>query len=354
MPCVKILETGRLDSRDSAFPQAVQLPDGDVLCSFGVGGGPNVGGGTELARSTDGGRTWANEGFILPPTDEPRSTNALKLSISPDGRTVYAYGSRYWRSGEQGFGEGRNEAVLCISTDSGHSWSAPRVVPMPADCPLEISHGVLALDSGRALAPAAVLPDKDHLAERVLLAISDDGGETWPRHAVAFEDPEKRRGFFEHKFAQVAPGRLIGVCWTVTLGDVSDLPNSFAMSDDNGATWSPPRSTGIMGQTMTPIPLGGDRLLVLYNRRYGDQGVVMSLVTFTDRAWETLYENMMYDARAKRERPRDVESGVQEFDEFAFGFPTAIRLRDGAFLATHWRWEDGAFGIHWTRLRVEW
>ena len=33
---------------------------------------------------------------------------------------------------------------------------------------------------------------------------------------------------------------------------------------------------------MTPVALGGDRLLVLYNRRYGDQGIVMLLVTFTD------------------------------------------------------------------------
>ena len=38
MPAINIIGTGRMDARDSAFPQTVQLPDGDLLCSFNVGG----------------------------------------------------------------------------------------------------------------------------------------------------------------------------------------------------------------------------------------------------------------------------------------------------------------------------
>ena len=290
MPSVEILSTGRLDARDSAFPQAVQLPDGDILCSFSVGDGPNVGGGTDWARSTDGGRTW----------------------------------------------------------------SAPEVIPMPCDCALEISHGILALSSGRLQAPAATLPSQDRLGERVLAAISDDGGRTWPAHAVEFEDPDKRLGYFEQKLTELAPGRAMAVCWTVTLGDVADRPDSFTISNDDGSTWGPARSTGLHGQTMTPVPLGDDRLLVLYNRRYGEQGIVMALVTFTEEAWTVHHESIMYDANARRERPADLESGVQELDTFAFGFPTAIRLQDGTYLATYWCQENSAFGIRWTKLRVDW
>jgi hypothetical protein len=58
MPSIQILDSGRLDERESAFPQAVQLPDGDILCSFSVGGGQFVHGGTDWVRSTDGGLTW--------------------------------------------------------------------------------------------------------------------------------------------------------------------------------------------------------------------------------------------------------------------------------------------------------
>ena len=42
VPYIEVLGTGRIDDRESAFLQAVQLPDGDILCSFNVGGGPGV------------------------------------------------------------------------------------------------------------------------------------------------------------------------------------------------------------------------------------------------------------------------------------------------------------------------
>ena len=354
MPSIEILDTGWIDRRDSAFPQAVQLLNGDILCSFNVGGGPNVHGGTDWARSTDGGVTWQLEGTILPPTTDPDTTNALKLSYFPEDEIIFAYGSRSYRQPGEKFGEGRNEPVFCRSTDGGHSWSPPQVVPMPAACPLEISHGILPLAAGRLLAPAATLPSQDRLGDQVLLAISDDGGQTWHRHAVAFQDPNGKHGYFEQKFTEVDSDCVMGVCWTVTLGDVVDLPDSFVLSHDGGVTWSPPHSTGIQGQTMTPIPLGGDRLLVLYNRRYGEQAIMMCLVTYDDEGWTLHHEDILYDAGTTRQRPEDIDSGVEELYSFMFGFPTAIRLQDGTYLATHWCQEDGPFGVRWTKLRVDW
>jgi len=354
MPSIEILGSGRLDERESAFPQSVRLANGDVLCSFSVGGGQYVHGGTDWVRSTDGGETWRLEGRILPPTSDPPSANFLKLSGSADGKTIYAYGTRYWGSTDERFGERRGEPVVCVSTDQGESWSEPQVLPAPADCPLEISHGILPLRSGRLLAPAATLAAKDRLGEQVFVAVSDDGGQTWPSHRVVFEDPEKRFGYWEQKLAQLDDGRLLATAWTVSLGDYQDQHDSFTISEDDGQTWSPARSTGIRGQTMTPIPLGGDRLLVLYNRRYGEQGIVMCLVTFTDDHWTVHHAGLMYDAGAKRERPADVQSGVEEFDTFAFGFPTAVRLDDQTLLATHWCVENGVCGIRWTRLRLDW
>lgn len=352
MPQVHILGTGRIDDRDSAYPQAIQLSGGDLLCSYSVGGGPAIHGGTEWSRSTDGGTTWQVRGVILPAGGPPPSTNALKLTLSVDGQTIYAYGSRLFREIGQKFGEGRREAVLCTSQDFGTTWSAPQQVPMPVDDPLEVSHGVLPLSSGRLLAPAGTLPSKDRLGERVYVAISDTGGSHWPMHSVVFEDPNRKLGYFEHKLAEIAPGRVLATAWTVTLGDVKDRPNSFAISNDDGAKWGPAHFTGINGQTLTPVPLGDDRLLVLYNRRYGRVGVVMNLVTFTNDSWTIHDEAMMYDAESSQRSHSRL--GVESFDTFQFGFPTAIRLRDGTILATHWCREDGCFGIRWTRLAVKW
>jgi hypothetical protein len=354
VPSVEILATGWIDRRDSSFPQSVQLPNGDILCSFNVGDGPSATGGSDWARSTDGGQTWTVEGTILPPTEDPPTGNALKLSLSHDAKTIYAYGSRSHREEGERFGEGTNQAIVCMSIDGGQSWSPPSVVPMQEHNRLEISHAALPLSSGRVLAPAATLPGPGRLGEQVLVAVSDDGGTSWPRHSVVFEDPEKKNGYFEQKLAEISPSVLIAVCWTVTLDKVDDLEDHFVLSHDDGLTWSTPRSTGIRGQTMTPIPLGGDRLLVLYNRRYGEQGIVMNLVTFTETEWSIQYEGILYDGKAKRDRPTDIDTGVDELDSFMFGFPTAIKLQDGTHLATHWCNEDGKFGVRWTKLRVDW
>ena len=61
------------------------------------------------------------------------------------------------------------------------------------------------------------------------------------------------------------------------LGEVVDQAARFALSSADGATLGSAHSTSIFGQTETPIPLGGNRLLVLYIRRYGSQTIKLSL-----------------------------------------------------------------------------
>lgn len=354
LPQVEIICTGRLDDRDSSFPQAIQLENGDLLCSFSVGGGPWTTGGSDLARSTDGGLNWIWQRTLLPKCEETGATNHLKLSIAADKKTLYAYGCRQRRQPGQRFGEFFTEPIFCQSTDQGLTWSDPSVIPIQREGNFEISHGILPLRMNRLLAPAATLPSCDRLGEKVLVGISDDGGKSWPNQAVVFHDPDERLGFFEHKLAEVSSDLLVAVCWTVTLTGVSDQENHFSFSRDGGITWTPPRSTGMMGQTMTPIPLpGGNRLLVLYNRRYGQQGIVMSLVTFAEDSWQVQYEGLLYDALNTRQRD-DAVDGKEELNTFEFGFPTAIRLDSGEFLATYWAKQGQRFGINWARLRVDW
>ena len=309
-------------------------------------------GGSEWARSCDGGRTWSLEGTLLPA--ETNSTNALKLSLSADNRSVYAYGSRYLHYSGGKFGESENEAIFCKSSDEGRSWSSPRVVPMLGHKNLEISHGILCLKSGRLLAPAATLVSKKSLGKKVLTAISDDGGKTWPCHSIVFHDPQGKKGYLEQKLAQVNQNLLIATSWTVTLSGLADKANTFVTSQDDGLSWSEPISTGINGQTMTPIPLDANKMLVLYNRRYGDQGIVMNLVTLSGKQWKIHYEGLLYDPGTQKDRPNNLDMGVDEFDSFQFGFPTAIRLHDNTLLATHWSFENNRFGIRWARLEIDW
>ena len=351
MAQIEILGRGTVDGRDSAFPQAVQLRNGDILCSYGNAGGASVTGGTDWARSTDGGQTWQVEGTLLPVETDPPSQNFLKVSLDRDGRTIYAYGQRTLGRVDQEFGHRPSEAIFTTSTDDGHTWSKPRPIPMPSNL-LEISHGILPLRSGRLLAPTATI-EPGKLGERIVVAISDDGGATWPRHATVMQDPDGRLGYFEQKIAETPDGRIVASAWTVTIDDVADRPNSYSISSDDGLSWTAPRFIGTRGQTISVVPLGGDRAMLLYNRRYGQQGIVMALATMTDHDWPIAFEGLMFDPGTRRDG-RVRSTGVDEMVDFAFGFPTATRLADGTFLATHWSWEDGVSGIRWVKLRVDW
>ncbi|MFN8620710.1 MAG: sialidase family protein [Chloroflexota bacterium] len=353
-PRIEITATGWVDRADSAFPKAVQLADGDVLCSYSNAGGSWATGGTGLSRSRDGGRTWTREADILPGTTEPRSSNFLKPSVAPDGVTVYAYGSRSGDHAGLEFGEREAVSVLCTSRDGGRTWSAPAEVPMPSRL-LEVSDAALVTRSGRLLAPAATI-EPDHLGERVVLAISDDGGRSWPRSTTCLRDPDGRLGYLEQKLTELPDGRLLATAWTATMAGLVDRSNSFALSADGGLTWSPPRSIGTMGQTLSVTPLGGDRLLVLYNRRYGRQGVVIAIARLDEQGpWPILWEGLVHDAAASRERAAGADA-IEEMKAFAFGFPTAVRLADGELLATWWQSLDGdplgTTGVAYARLRV--
>lgn len=348
-PQISVIERGTIDDRNSAFPQATELDDGTMVCSYSNAGGQFATGGTDWARLDDATTRWTVEGTILPVALDPPSSNYLKLSRSVDGRTVYAYGARSRQLDDVRFGERSSEAIVCVSTDGAHTWSPPAVVPMPTNS-LEISHGICALPSGRLLAPAATI-DGGRLGERVIAAVSDDGGATWPRTVTVMEDPAGELGFLEQKLALIDDGRVLATSWTVTLDGLVDQPNSFALSDD-GETWSAPASMGIDGQTLSAVHLGGDRFLVLYNRRYGHQGIVAALVRLVGVDWIVDEELVVHDTRRTRDgRRRD--GGVDEMLDFQFGFPLATARHDGSLLVTYWAVVDGRCGVRWATLRID-
>ncbi|MCL4850462.1 MAG: glycoside hydrolase [Bryobacteraceae bacterium] len=349
---LRIVETGIINADDAAYPSLIRLDDGEILAAFTVGGGPQALGGTALARSCDGGRNWQTESMILSPSDSPPTTNSLRLSRTPQG-TLIAYGFRkFSQNGDRSFGHRlRRDPVYTLSRDGGRVWGPVQTIPTSAGDAWEVSNPMVVLSGNRWLAPAASLFHPDRLGETALVFCSDDGGVSWPDSTIVFHDPEGVRGFFEQKIIETEPGRLLATAWTVRMGDYRDLDNHFSVSTDAGRTWSPARPTGIQGQTLTPIWLGGDRIAALYNCRYGRQGVRMCLVRYTAELWTVEWEEMLWDARASRSVKLST-SGLEELSTFAFGLPCAIRLDARHLLAAHWCVEDGVCLIRWTRLEL--
>lgn len=344
---IRLLDRGTIDEHDSAFPQVAMLGDGGLLCTFSDAGGQFATGGTGMARSTDG-RRWEPAGTLLPASADPVATNFLKPSRSSVTGTVFAYGSRSSQPPGVVFDDRRYEAIVCRSTDDGRTWSTPVAVPFPTAA-LEVSHGILPLPSGRLLAPTATT-EPGALGAQVLVAISDDDGLTWPRHVVAMEDPERQCGFLEQKLTLLPDGRILATAWTVTLDDVTDRPNHWSISADDGETWTDPAPMPVHGQTLSAVPLGGDRLVLLYNRRYGEQGIVAVVARLNPYGdWDLGDEVLVHDAAASRSG-RQADTLADEMLDFKFGFPTGILLPDRTVLVTFWSVEDDICGVRWAVL----
>jgi hypothetical protein len=349
-PRVRVVGSGVIDDGDCAFPQVAVAAGGVLVCVYCRGGGQFATGVSVAARSEDRGATWTPAGAVVPATDD-RTSTMLRASSLPGSDEVYAYGALSTTGTEDRFGERPVHPILCTSSDGGRTWSTPQRLPAPTSM-LEISHGVLPLSNGRLLAPAATI-HPGRLGAEVLLAESPDRGRTWGSFVPVMQDPAGRLGYLEHKLTDLGDGRILLTCWTIDMAGVTDLPNSCTVSEDFGRTWTPPRGIGIRGQTLSTIALGGDRLLVLYNRRYGRQGVVAALATLADGDWPIHDEVLVHDAGVRHQRPPDAD-GIEEMAEFTFGFPTAVLTGPGEALVTFWAGPYGHVAVRWARLAIDW
>lgn len=351
MAKVTVEDTGIIDDRDSAYPQAVDLADGSILCSYSNAGGQLATGGTDVALSTDGGRSWSWRGTILRQGARPPTSNFLKLARAADQTTVFAYGARLEQRADPRFGERTTEAILCSSSDGGRTWSSPQVLDFKGRR-LEVSSPLLGLADGALLAPAGTI-EAGRLGERVLTLRSDDGGRTWGGMTTVFADPDGVHGYLEHKFTELGPGRVLATAWTIRMADVSDLPNSYAVSRDGGHRWDEARWTDLGCQTLSTVWLGNDRLLALGNMRADRPGIVACIVHLgQDGAWRTVSQDHIFEPAVEDPSPGRRSDGLEAMRTFAFGFPTGVRMRDGSVLATYWAREAERTQVRWARLAV--
>ncbi len=353
MPNIEITGSGHVDRGDSAFPTLVQLDDDDIVCGFNRGGGAHANGGTHCARSSDGGRTWEYQSVILERTEDPVKSNHLRLSRTADG-TVLAYGQRDQTipTADGGNCPHKSEPVLCRSIDGGQSWSAPVIVPFHIPGPYEISNPIVVTSEGHWLAPTATFHEGRY-GELVVIHESLDEGATWPNMHTVFKDPGNGIGYLEQKLIETEPGNLMAVAWIQDFANDTDLKNQYSFSSDGGHTWDGPFPTGIQGQTMTPVWLGDDRYLIVYNKRFGDQSVQMCLVRASGSSWTIDFEGTLFDGQTKLELSDEISS-QEQIGLIKFGYPMGMRLDDSTMLTVHWCEEDGVCGIRWTRLHVDW
>lgn len=241
----------------SSLDQSVAFGSGDnVYTTFGASAGSGDGQSVAVARSTDGGRTFAQAEVVLPGganrVDGP-AYRVPKLVVRPDpsGDDIYVVAWDSAGSETPPAPAPYDRIVVARSLDGGQSWSGPFVVSDPAVRSIEPSQPVIV---GGAL----------HIAYRtrghegvIVAARSTDGGQDWTR-----TDAVTVKGFdsgtvqfpassFPQLAANPSSGDLYIVYQQVPNADGSypgqadhfigpDADVLFIRSTDNGATWSRP------------------------------------------------------------------------------------------------------------------
>ncbi|NUQ64817.1 MAG: exo-alpha-sialidase [Pirellulales bacterium] len=340
--------------------RVVVLPNGELLCSFMRSAKTATNDFTPvLHRSCDLGRTWTDEGPVWP---HLRDRWSLFVSISRDaaGR-LFLYGARSaidvpgesnWSDATQGLKA--NELIWSRATDLGRTWEEPAVIPMPIAGSAETPGPLLVTRSGRWLAPYSPYntfdPQLTVDRSQVVVLWSDDEGRTW-RHTsmLRFADPQTSAA--EAWIVELSDGRLLATCWHIA-DRGGELPNAFGISRDGGETWSPTRSTSILGQTTALAPWTEGRALFLYNqRKHGEPGVWLAVVRPTDDDFGIEHNAIVWKAQT---RTRSASSGdLSDWSDFSFGEPSAALLPDGTWLVTLWCIQPSGTGIRYLRLRIE-
>lgn len=350
-----------LYSRQASFPSLALLPNGDMLTAFGVGAGfESADNHTELARSTDGGRTWTLAGAVFNErTERPTSSN-VRISRMPDGELV-ACGIRAerWRADEglsnpetQGFVE--TELILCRSSDNGQTWTGPAVVTPPLVGPaFEVCSPIVPLSDGRWLWPTSTWKgwDGDNPSGMKAIAlVSHDRGRTWPEYVDVMNGVAENVLYWEQKVVDLGGGRLLAVCWTHDLNAGADRQVHYAISSDNGRSFGLPRPTGLRGQTSTPIALGDGRLVCVY-RRTDKPGLWASYARIAGDAWVNEGELALWgNVEAGAANIVGGENLSRAFTTLKFGLPAGLVMPDGQVFIAFWCVEDCLYVIRWCRI----
>lgn len=352
----------------ASFPCILELSPTELICAYRRGQAfQSHDGRIYLLRSTDGGKTWNDEGPVWDGTKDRipcyyAHTQLTKLSNG----TILLVSSRFDARDPERlmYNEVTNGysclgGVLFRSYDHGHTWSEPQeilwpagIVANPSSTPiLELSHGrlMLTIETWKAW------DDPSPAYQRAMALFSDDGGYTWGEMTTIADRMDENIYNWDTRVIHLGNDRLLGMIWTHDATTDTDLPIHIVRSEDGGRTWSKPASTGIEGQVVGPAHLGGRRILAVYNRRFHERPGIMAILSEDEgHTWDMEHQVMIWDAVGQtRVGAATEQRKVTEQVTFSFGLPSVRQVAGGDALACFWCTQDCVTHIRWVRLRVE-
>jgi len=350
----------------ACYPSIQALSARELLCTYQRGSAfASVDGRVAQLRSTDGGRTWAEEQDVWDASrdDRPYSYRGAGLTRLSDGMLLLLT-QRFDRSDPElqlfnptTDGIMQPEMLLFRSTDGGHCWSEPEPLPVPPALSGTSLGKVFELYDGTLLLPFETwkgYDDPDPITHQAMLLTSADGGRSWSAPAPMFDGIAEGVYFWDARLALLGGRRLFSASWTHDRATDRDHPIHAHWSEDAGRTWTPAANTRLNGQVCWPVSLGDGRLLLLYNRRYKERpGILAVLSPDEGRTWDTENQITVWDAAGQGNVGFARNEGeMADMTTFAFGRPEATILPDGDILACFWCTGACITHVRWCRLHA--
>jgi hypothetical protein len=301
-PTYQIISRGEAAGSYQAFPDICRLQNGDLLCVFYAGYGHvslpkegfRKGGRICSVRSTDEGRTWSTPRILF---DGPFDDRDPHIAQMRDGTVVCSF----FTYRPQPDAKVLCDTCLVSSRDGGESWDTepPVVAPgWPSSAPVrELPDGTRLLGVYREDGPTAYGG----------VIRSTDSGQTWSPPIPIGKDSGMRLDA-ETDFVLLKDGTL----FAALRGD--RVPMHFALSSDEGLTWSAPKDIGFPGHCPHFTRLS-DGLILLSHRL---PLTALHVSRDEGKSWQ----------------------GPYQIDDTPGAYPSTVELNDGTVLAVYY--EEGA------------
>lgn len=350
-------------SRHAYFPSLVVRPDGELVVAMDIGSAfEAVDVRSHICRSTDGGKTWSDPQKMYEPDTSVHAVSVTtRVGQLGDG-SLLGWASLFDRTlvdlglvNPKTDGFVPTEFATIRSTDGGRTWTSLRPVKLPvAWNEFENCSPVIQVAPQRWVVPAS--PMKNFNGETTTLPpglvwTSTDRGETWTGHVETFGETDSGLSALEQKLTRLSDGRWLVVCWSIDAKGQT-TPNRFAIADEQATAFGPWRSTGIPGETCTPVALPDNQVLCVY-RSFEKPGLWGHLASVKGDGWVPQDSACIWDgSNAPRAGLAERQTELRSMKDLRFGYPSVARLPDGDVLIVFWCVERCVGNIRWIRVKI--
>lgn len=349
----------------AAFPAVTVLESGELLGFYRIGPTKDSAGSvTEVRRSTDGGRTWSEP--VTPFAD-------LYEGVQGSLQVVYATplgGTRLiacalWVDREEYPGKPLFNAdtegclpmkiLVADSQDDGQTWTEWREVMVTEDVgPPSLTNPIMRLRDGRLIVSIETNKtyfDGSQWFQRVVYCESDDNGATWTLPRTVCQDPTGNVFHWDQR-AAVSPEGVLGTfSWTYDKQANRYLNIRRHVSRDGGQSWVTDE-LDFSDQAAHPAVLKDGRTVLAWVDRYGSRSIRARAAESVDGRFDAATEVVLYQAAAPANQTSDTGAMLVDMSLWSFGLPYGEALADGDVLVVYYAGEPQRMDIRWARLRV--